>query len=92
MSSDGPSVYDYTRAEWMARDTRRDLAYEVARKLGYTRENANKTAEQVAAKQPGDDSPPRSGGRPSRHVSRPDATTGGGPADPFPFIRFPDAD
>jgi hypothetical protein len=92
MGNDGPSVYDYTRAEWMARDTRRDLAYEVARKLGYTPDNARRTAEQVAAKDPGSDSPPRSAGRSSRHVSGHDRPTGGGLVDPFPFIRFPDAD
>jgi len=93
MGEKAPSVWDYTRAEWKARDSRRDLAYECARKLGYTPENARRTAAQVAAEEPGDDSPPRSTGRPSRHVSRYDRPTGGGLAgDPFPWLKLPGGD
>ena len=93
MGEKAPSVWDYTRAEWKARDSRRELAYECARKLGYTPENARRTAAQVAAEEPGDDSPPRSTGRPSRHVSRYDRPTGGGLAgDPFPWLKLPGGD
>ncbi len=93
MGEKAPSVWDYTRAEWKARDSRRELAYECARKLGYTPENARRTAAQVAAEEPGDDSPPRSTGRPSRHVSRCDRPTGGGLAgDPFPWLKLPGGD
>ena len=93
MGEKAPSVWDYTRAEWRARDSRRELAYECARKLGYTPENARRTAAQVAAEEPGDDSPPRSTGRPSRHVSRYDRPTGGGLAgDPFPWLKLPGGD
>jgi hypothetical protein len=94
MGEDGPSVWDYTRAEWRARDSRRELAYECARKLGFTPENARRTAAQVAAKEPGSDSPPRSTGRPPRHVSRYDRPTGGGlPAsEPFHWVKLPGGD
>jgi hypothetical protein len=91
MGEKAPSVWDYTRAEWMARDSRRELAYECARKLGCSRDHSRRTADAVASKEPGSDSPPRSAGRPSRHVSRSTSATGGGLANPFPWIRFPDA-
>jgi hypothetical protein len=89
MGDQDPSVWDYTRAEWIARDSRRDLAYEVARKLGYTPDNARRTADQVAAKEPGSESSPRSSGRPAVHVSRRDPPTGG---DPFSWVKLPGGD
>ena len=84
-----PSVKDYTSAEWRHRDSRREIAYEIARKLGYTRKNARQTATEVADER--HVSPPAPAEGCSRHVSRSAASDAGG-LDPFPWIRFPDSD
>ena len=95
-----PDVHDYTAAEWRHRDTRREAAYECARLMGFTRENARKCAQQVAEHEPGAaaDQPPQQAGRRSSHVSRSGQSAGGGSAclpgrDPaFPWVKLPGAD
>lgn len=90
-----PDVHDYTAAEWSQRDSRREAAYECARRLGFTQENARHCAQQVADRDPREAAaqPPQQAGQRSSHVSRSVQSAGGGSGpDPFFWMKLPGAE